>query len=292
MSYVPSQPSLPSQSHKMLEDLVDYYRQMVEYHEQAATVAREQLSHAKALLNTNALALPENNSNKFLPPGNRNHNQQEKYYLTTPLPELPADFSTETELEESALALKQQLDYQEQRITEAIDRLLETHRGTILHVDYLIRELFGELDKDDIASKTSLVKSILLKGESQGLWHSVPDSPGCYTFSLQDLPDLLATNKPQRKPAKNKARRPSPLPKLEQLKYMTLYELVASVLREHYPQIMSAADVLDVLYPNGLDPKKKNVARKSISNTLTKGCESKGWKRVQPGRYIWAGGFT
>ncbi|NEO50635.1 MAG: hypothetical protein F6K44_13610 [Moorea sp. SIO3E2] len=73
---------------------------------------------------------------------------------------------------------------------------------------------------------------------------------------------------------------------------MTLYELVASVLREHYPQIMSAADVLDVLYPNGLDPKKKNVARKSISNTLTKGCESKGWKRVQPGRYIWAGGFT
>ncbi|BAZ18239.1 hypothetical protein NIES4071_101240 (plasmid) [Calothrix sp. NIES-4071] len=41
------------------------------------------------------------------------------------------------------------------------------------------------------------------------------------------------------------------------------------------------------LYPNKLSALQKETVRLSINTTLSKGCNTQGWKRVKTGYYIW-----
>ncbi|NEO97574.1 MAG: hypothetical protein F6K58_02450 [Symploca sp. SIO2E9] len=294
MSDFPKPPSLPLGSQKMLAELVDYYRQLVEYHERAAGVAREEYNYAKALLETNSVALGENRQNTLFPEGSdyprgSGNSDQGHHFPTLHFPVSSARLNSVGGLQSEA---KKCPPYQDMGTKEAIARVLEANRGMMLRVDYIIREIFGELEEPAYVSATALVNSLLSEGESEDLWYSVSDSPGCYTFSLEDFPDLDPSNRPHRKTSMWKSSHRSRLPYSEKLEHMALHEAVASVLEANYPKVMTAPEILAIFYPEGLKGQTRTLARQAISNALTKGSGSKGWRRIRPGRYIWEAGSS
>jgi hypothetical protein len=59
--------------------------------------------------------------------------------------------------------------------------LFAEHSGTVLHLDFIVRSLYGELEPELFKVIKNRVGSSLLMGVEQKLWARVTDSPGCYT---------------------------------------------------------------------------------------------------------------
>jgi flagellar biosynthesis chaperone FliJ len=79
--------------------------------------------------------------------------------------------------------------------SEAVEKLLQDDIGHILHIEYIIRSLYGELDPESVRAEKTRLDDTLLKGVEKGLWDKVPDQPGCYTIDLK-LVELETDVKP------------------------------------------------------------------------------------------------
>jgi hypothetical protein len=187
---------------------------------------------------------------------------------------------------------------------QAIEQLLIDNRHKILRLDYIVQKLYGHLnisgaEKEQLQDK---VKQILIVGESQRFWYAVPDSPDCWTIELEDIPDLAPTSakgqkksslsnsgttQPLKKQTKKSIKLRSRLAYSEKLENVSLVDAVAECLQENYPMTMTANEVVRWLYPNGLPEEDRKQARSSVSDTLNKRCDSKGWRRVNVGVYVW-----
>ncbi len=84
--------------------------------------------------------------------------------------------------------------YQGMAPIAAIEQLLRENQGSILHLDFIVRSvaarrasLYGELNQNDIARLTVVVKEALKLGVKQGLWDVDPDNPTCYTLNYLEL---------------------------------------------------------------------------------------------------------
>lgn len=75
--------------------------------------------------------------------------------------------------------------YQHLSRSEAVEKLLQENIGTILHTDYIIRSLYGNLEKEAVKVEKQRLNETLGKGVARGLWDKVPDQPGCYTIDLK-----------------------------------------------------------------------------------------------------------
>jgi hypothetical protein len=76
------------------------------------------------------------------------------------------------------------LTYQGMNQIEALSLLLSEHLGTVLHLDFIVRSLYGELEPSLLKVIKNRVGSSLKQGVEQKLWAKVTDSPGCYTKDL------------------------------------------------------------------------------------------------------------
>ena len=74
--------------------------------------------------------------------------------------------------------------YQGMNQIEALSLLLSEHSGTVLHLDFIVRSLYGELKHSLLKVIKNRVGSSLKQGVEQKLWARVTDSPGCYTKDL------------------------------------------------------------------------------------------------------------
>lgn len=69
---------------------------------------------------------------------------------------------------------------------EAVMQLLQSNAGSILHVDYIVRTLYGELEPNAFKLAKDRVSNTLYTGHKQkNLWTKVPDQIGCYTLDLK-----------------------------------------------------------------------------------------------------------
>ena len=69
---------------------------------------------------------------------------------------------------------------------EAVMQLLQSNAGSILHVDYIVRTLYGELEPNAFKVAKDRVSNTLYTGHKQkNLWAKVPDQIGCYTLDLK-----------------------------------------------------------------------------------------------------------
>ena len=75
-------------------------------------------------------------------------------------------------------------NYQGMNQIEALSLLLSEHSGTVLHLDFIVRSLYGELEPSLLKVIKNRVGSSLKQGVEQKLWAKVTDSPGCYTKDL------------------------------------------------------------------------------------------------------------
>lgn len=76
---------------------------------------------------------------------------------------------------------------------EAVMQLLQSNAGTILHIDYIVRSLYGELNKSAFKLAKDRVANTLYRGQQKKLWVKVPQQPGCFTLDLKLIDPALAS---------------------------------------------------------------------------------------------------
>ncbi|BBD70300.1 hypothetical protein NIES4072_66660 [Nostoc commune NIES-4072] len=86
---------------------------------------------------------------------------------------------------------------------EAIEQVLAEHIGTIVHIDFIVKTLYGELEPDVLKVVKGRVQSSLTKGRESNKWFSVSGKPGHYTLSLTLLPKNQTKNSSTRAKGKN-----------------------------------------------------------------------------------------
>ncbi len=192
-------------------------------------------------------------------------------------------------LSRHAAPLKTPLLPQYQHLTksEAIEKLLHEHSGTILHVDYIIRALDGELPPKDITTEIPRINDSLKKGVAKGLWDRVPDEAGCYTADIKLVdkevePKLFEQKKRQpRKP--NSKVTEGMLPRYRDL---TFTEAVETVLRERSGEIVTTDIMARALYGE-LEGSALVEAKKKVGKILWSGANQGRWQSVpgQKGAY-------
>jgi hypothetical protein len=267
-------PPKPSQNteHALVE-LVNYYRQLVVYHQQSAAIAASQLAQLETLLNPSLGVSSGWQSNPF-DALNR--------------PELVAELATEPKsLPERQLPAPEEL-------VKNIQSVLADNRSKIIRLDYLVLEIAESngFPPSQYPALKQQLKETLERGESQGLWASIPDSVDCWTLDLQDFPDLVpqsvAKSTKKTKKSSRAAYNRSRLPNLGRMKeYETLTGAISECLREYAPQRLDAHKVMEWIYPEGLSDKLRNKAYQAISDGLNKGCSRKRWERAEIGWYYW-----
>ena len=80
------------------------------------------------------------------------------------------------------------------RLSPIIANFLKQEPGAIVSLDYLILELFGQIDRDTLNNLKPPLRSHLETGVSLNLWDKVPDNKDCWTSNLALLPDLATKN--------------------------------------------------------------------------------------------------
>ncbi len=272
-------PPKPSQNtEQALVELANYYRQLVVYHQRSAAYAASQLAQVETLLN------PSLANNSVWQSPHLNNSVSNRAELVAELE------TTQRSLPERQLPTPEEL-------IKSLQSILAANRAKILRLDYLVLEIAESnfLSPSQYPELKQQLKKTLEQGERQGLWASIPDSPGCWTLELKDFPDLVPqslaksklakkTNKKSSRAAYNRSR----LPHAGKMKeYETLTAAISQCLREHAPRTMDAHQVMDWIYPDGLSEKVRNKAYQAISDGLNKGCSRKHWERAEIGWYYW-----
>lgn len=70
---------------------------------------------------------------------------------------------------------------------QAVEGILQQKAGSILHIDYIIRALHGNLPEDDVLAEKGRTSKTLSDGAKRGLWQKVPGETGCYTCDLNQV---------------------------------------------------------------------------------------------------------
>jgi hypothetical protein len=259
-----SPPEPPRNSQQFLQELVDYYRALLDHHQREAAMAASSLGHLEALLNMN-------------PP----LAQQQQVTL-----ELVAASNSQTAIVEQKGSTAERAIGPLLPTLEEIEELLKANRGKMLHLDYLVRVLCGRLEDQQEESVTVAIAQLLERGASQGRWSAVPDSPDCWTIDLKDFPDLVSTLQSGKGRSRKKIISRLPLnEKLDQ--YNTLTEAILACLQNNAPKSMNVNEILDWFYPEGLSLEEQPKAKEAIKDVIIKKCGLPGcWKRVETGRYV------
>lgn len=182
--------------------------------------------------------------------------------------------------------------YEGANLTQAIEKALQYHSGTILHVDFIIRELYGQLNLENFNIAATRVKEALLAGVKDGRWFAVPDEPDCYSLDqsyekdeTEDTPTL----------SRSKYSIPFGVPSLAGLELNPEYSRMSSfgdavrlVLQKKKPSPLTNSQIMQELFGNQvdkLDRFAKDRVTKALSNVLSNGNRKRGWVRVNVGVY-------
>jgi hypothetical protein len=280
MWQAPLPPLPPNKGREFLLDLAKYYRSLVEYHQKCATEAHLRLSYVEALLNESqpleaTLVQLEKEDNNLS--------------LSNSIDSVSRQISSSKVTKDTVASHQNSLAQSIPSLIE-LQKLLELNRGKILHQDYIVRELCGSNGQE----VSTFIELLLLQGEKKQWWVKVPDSPGCWTIDLSEIPDVMSKQSPspskkRNTAAKNKKKGGSKkgVPSQGRMKdYPTLTEAVGECLKAFYPKACNSRIVVDWLYPEGLSSIQTKEVREAITKVFSRG-EGKTWERVEIGNYIW-----
>lgn len=204
-------------------------------------------------------------------------------------PEAVSDSLKESELRASSVStLKTRMlpEYQHLTKTQAVEKLLQEHEGSILHVDYIIRLLYGELDADAIKGEKPRMYDTLSNGTEKGLWEKVPGQASCYTIDLKLVePEVEKKTAGQntinfRRQQHQRGKRLDEM--LPHYQHLNLTAAVESVVQENPGQILTTDKVARELFGE-LEGRALTKAKDKIGKTLWGGAKQGRWQRV-PGR--------
>lgn len=268
-------PKPAPETEQALSQLVTYYRQLIAYHQQSAAIASSKLAQLEAILTVNSFSL---NASWQYSSFSSQENESELI----------------AELEEENKSLPEAKLPPKEELSKTLQKILKANKGKMLRLDYLSLEVGEKLKVFPLYQPQlkAQLQQILEQGTDFGLWASIPDSPGCWTYNLADFPDLDFTTTSGKKKAKttNKTKkRPynlSRLPDCDKIdEHGTLTATIRECLRQYAPQPLDAHQVMAWMYPKGLNEKDQAKAYQAVSDGLNKGCSRNHWQRVEVGLY-------
>jgi hypothetical protein len=270
-----------------LENLAEYYRAMVDYYRRASEIASQQLAHVEALLHpqSSELMFLFNQESWLDSPETHQSNGNRALAIEQPIPQLSAtgvhengqkDFAPDrlggnnqpndgTEENNSTLSESRTV-VSEENLLFVLATELESNRGKMLHLDYLVRKLKDEVGSTELDKATEPIKSLLDRGVSQQKWFAVPDSPDCWTIDLSEFPDLIEQPTPPKRASSYNLR--ITLVGSERLdRYATVSDAIAACLEENYPDSMSTLQIADWFYPEGLSQTRRQKVHAALGKS-------------------------
>ncbi|MEA5515428.1 hypothetical protein [Nodularia sp. UHCC 0506] len=299
-----------------LLELRDYYARLVEEYESLYTQARSQLNHVDALLSnssstSNAIAHLETVQmrHQLFAPAEKDSFSSPDQTVNSIQSELQdsangkIDTSDQrtTEIPESLESQDKSVkvpdipmlpEYQSLTRMEAIKSLLHEHLGTVCHIDFIVRSLYGELEPPIFKVVKGRVQSSLTQGRERKAWSAIPDEPGCYTLNLS----LVNSNKTKiySQTAKYNRNKPSPtvnsnvVPMLAEFENQFLIDALSDFLEKHSGRVFSVAQIITGLYGE-LDEQQVREVKTKVLNELSRGYRTGRFSRVPEkiGYYTW-----
>ncbi|MBE9200673.1 MULTISPECIES: hypothetical protein [unclassified Nodularia (in: cyanobacteria)] len=306
-----------------LLELRDYYARLVEEYESLYTQARSQLDHVDALLSNNCcssnatIAHLENVQmrHQLSPPtakdslssvpdqsvnstgselSDSDNGEIDNSATTTEIPEPPVSTTSLASQDQSIKVpdIPMLPEYQPQSRMEAIRSLLHEHLGTVCHIDFIVRSLYGDLEPPIFKVVKGRVQSSLTQGRERRVWFGIPDEPGCYTLNLS----LVTSNKTKgySQSAKYNKKKPLPsanpnvVPMLEEFEGQFLIDALSDFLEKHSGRVFSVADIITGLYGE-LDEEEVREVKTKVLNELSRGYRTGRFSRVPEkiGYYTW-----
>ncbi|MBH8575443.1 hypothetical protein I8752_21010 [Nostocaceae cyanobacterium CENA369] len=181
-------------------------------------------------------------------------------------------------------------EYESLNRTEAILQVLEKNAGTVCHIDFIVRSLYGELKPDVFKVVKGRVHSTLTRGRENSKWSIVPGKPGSYTLSLK----LLNSNRNNSSSKQSKNNKPDPraktnlIPMLGEFEGLFLIDALTSLLGQNPGKVFSVAEVIEELYGE-LDESDVREVKPKVLNELSRGHRIGRFSRVpdEIGLYTW-----
>jgi hypothetical protein len=171
---------------------------------------------------------------------------------------------------------------------EAIKQLLQEQIGTVCHIDFIVRSLYGELDANLFKVVKGRVQSSLTQGRERNYWVTIPDEPGCYTLDL----NLVAPSK-RNGASRNKNKKPfvpptKTVPMLKAFEGQFLIDALTSLFEENPGKVFSVAEVIAGIYGE-LDSQQIREIKNKVLNELSRGYRTGRFSRVpnEIGFYTW-----
>ncbi|MBD2355983.1 hypothetical protein H6G41_15360 [Tolypothrix sp. FACHB-123] len=174
---------------------------------------------------------------------------------------------------------------------EAIKRVLQAYSGTVCHIDFIVRSLYGDLDPSIFKVVKGRVQSSLTQGKGSS-WSAIPDEPGCYTLDLK----LLNANNSHAstRTLSQKKKKPIILSKSKIVPMLRAYEgqflidAITSLLRQNSGKVFTVAEVIAGLYGE-LDADELREVKSKVLNELSRGYRTGRFSRVpeKVGLYTW-----
>ncbi|MEA5627169.1 hypothetical protein [Nostoc sp. UHCC 0251] len=174
---------------------------------------------------------------------------------------------------------------------EAIKQLLQEQIGTVCHIDFIVRSLYGELDSNLFKVVKGRVQSSLTQGRERNYWVTIPDEPGCYTLDLS----LVAPSNRNGSSRSNKNKNKKPfvpptkaVPMLKAFEGQFLIDALTSLFEENPGKVFSVAEVIAGIYGE-LDSQQLREVKNKVLNELSRGYRTGRFSRVpnQIGFYTW-----
>jgi len=164
---------------------------------------------------------------------------------------------------------------------QALEQIMQEKAGSILHFDWLIRALHGELAEDDIPAERVRMKQTLKYGIQDGLWDKVPGESGCYTLDLKQVdPDLAKKAKQGHQVSQPQTNPEQSQPSLSMLPAYSNLELIDAVdliVNENAGQVLTTEQVTITLY-GALSGSDFRQAKQRVAGALWRGAEAERWQ--------------
>ena len=175
---------------------------------------------------------------------------------------------------------------------EAIQKVLSDHKGTILHIDFIVRELYGELKPEDFKAIKPQIGTALSHGKVRKIWSSIPDSKGCYTLDLS----LVSSEEKQQvvgKDAHQASTRTTSnasdaMSMLPAYQGMSVMQAIGKFLQEQKGKVLHIDAITKGIYGD-VEGSLLKKAKHIITNRLSKGKLEGRWDGIpkKPGYYTW-----
>ncbi|MBK1989743.1 hypothetical protein A0J48_019760 [Sphaerospermopsis aphanizomenoides BCCUSP55] len=307
-----------------LLELRDYYTGLTQEYQRLFIEARSQLDHVEALLSnwsylhenehlSQLEAADKNGSHLFLSSDDRSDLdllesleselanldkwELESSNAVATATESPNSHQINTSLESyehftKGAEIPMLPQYQSLTRMEALKMLLHEYAGTVCHIDFIVRSLYGDLESTIFKIVKGRVQSSLTQGRERGYWSAIPNEPGCYTLVLS----LLSPNHHNGSSArgKNKQKKPfvsSPtkeVPMLKEFDGQFLIDALTSFLEKHRGRVFGVSEIITGIYGQ-LDDQETREVKNKVLNELSRGHRTGRFSRVpnQIGFYTW-----